>query len=302
MCAQRKAPAMDLSFHNPLKREKCNACGASYDAALPSCPKCGAKSEDPVYFRPLQAMSPMGFWKEIILFAAGFGGFQLLGLLVELAVLSIANEALIMGGLTDASLKAGLSAYADSLQFQAIVNYGAYLILFALLLAILASQSGRLFRKIGSQNALIGIPIGIGLLLATAFLNYLIMKYAGATTNENEGVIDSLASGTPWLALLIFGIIGPFCEEVTYRVGLFGSMRRINVILAYFIASIVFGLIHLHDFTSVNEWLSYPTYVLAGLVLALTYEKFGFGASFAAHAANNLISIALDILLMRMAA
>jgi membrane protease YdiL (CAAX protease family) len=108
-----------------------------------------------------------------------------------------------------------------------------------------------------------------------------------------------MLSSTPYLSLLVLGLVGPFCEELAYRVGLFGLTRRVNIYLAYFVASVVFGLIHMHDFTSVNEWLSFPDYLVAGAVLAVTYEKFGFGASYIAHATNNVFSLLVEMVLLR---
>jgi membrane protease YdiL (CAAX protease family) len=95
-------------------------------------------------------------------------------------------------------------------------------------------------------------------------------------------------------------LIAPFNEELAYRVGLFGASKRLNIYFAYFMASIVFGFIHMHfisaGWDNINEWLSLPDYVLAGLIFAYVYDHFGFGASFMAHATNNLVAVLATII------
>ena len=56
-------------------------------------------------------------------------------------------------------------------------------------------------------------------------------------------------------------------------------------------ASVVFGLIHMKDFSSLNEWLNFPDYLFAGLILSFVYHRFGFEGSVAAHVLNNLIAV-----------
>ena len=95
---------------------------------------------------------------------------------------------------------------------------------------------------------------------------------------------------------MITGIIGPICEEFAYRVGLFNLGMRINRLTAYLFATVVFGLIHMHDFASVNEWLNFPSYLIAGGILAFTYDRFGLSASITAHVVNNLYAVILTLI------
>jgi membrane protease YdiL (CAAX protease family) len=295
---------MDKMFKNPLQKEKCAKCGKVYDAALSDCPYCGARADDPAYFRPLREMTPMGFSKEVILFALGFIGFQFIAYFVELCVVFIASSSLESAGLSGASFTAGLLAFENSGTYVSWVNDTSYIALFIILIAFVGKDLTRLFKKFKNWKAYLGFPIGIGLILLSTLVNVfvlLIAKQANiiVTTNENQSTIDEMQNISPYLSILILGLVGPFCEELAYRVGLFGLTRRVNIYLAYFVASVVFGLIHIHDFTSVNEWLSFPDYLVAGAVLAVTYEKFGFGASYIAHATNNVFSLVAEMLFIR---
>ncbi|MBR3675120.1 MAG: CPBP family intramembrane metalloprotease, partial [Bacilli bacterium] len=109
--------------------------------------------------------------------------------------------------------------------------------------------------------------------------------------NENQDAINNIAKINVPLSILFLGFLGPICEELTYRVGLFNFTRRVNRIMGYVISAAIFGLIHIHDYGSLNEWLSYPSYLFAGLAFAFAYEKWGFGASTLAHVTNNVLSL-----------
>ena len=69
-----------------------------------------------------------------------------------------------------------------------------------------------------------------------------------------------------------------------------------NRLAAYLFATVVFGLIHMHDFASVNEWLNFPSYLIAGGILAFTYDRFGLSASITAHVVNNLYAVILTLI------
>ena len=118
-------------------------------------------------------------------------------------------------------------------------------------------------------------------------------------SNNNEEGITSITTLFPVLSLLIFGIIGPFVEEITYRVGLFNLLRKWNRVLAYLGTALIFGLIHF-DFKAtdiVTEFINLPSYVVSGLLLCYFYEYAGFEASFLAHVTNNVFAISAQIIL-----
>ena len=102
-------------------------------------------------------------------------------------------------------------------------------------------------------------------------------------------------------ALIIFGLIGPICEELTYRVGLYSLTKRWNRTAAYIITPIVFGLIHFNwesltigGNTLVNELCNLPDYIVAGVLFSYYYEKGGFACSATAHVVNNLVALSIS--------
>ena len=111
-----------------------------------------------------------------------------------------------------------------------------------------------------------------------------------------------------WLVVLlfalIFGVIGPICEEFTYRIGLFSLTKRLSRVAAYIITPLVFGFIHFGwgsiatgGDALIIELLNIPDYILAGVIFAFLYDRFGIGASTTAHVMNNLLSF-IQILIL----
>lgn len=62
--------------------------------------------------------------------------------------------------------------------------------------------------------------------------------------NNNEASLDSILKIFPIQGFLMTVILAPFAEEMTYRIGLFSALKRVNLILAFIVTALVFGLIH----------------------------------------------------------
>ena len=65
-----------------------------------------------------------------------------------------------------------------------------------------------------------------------------------AQDNANEKAVNEIILNTPILSFLFVVIIGPLCEEITYRLGLCNFLTRKNKFLAVALSAIIFGLIH----------------------------------------------------------
>lgn len=285
-----------LAFYSPFSKVKCDNCKNDYDALEASCPKCKClntrrEGEKSLFEGPHP--SPI---REICVFLMGFIGFQFLGIIISFITQLAKASELRNLGYSGTDLENALVSYTESSNYIAIVNYTSYFILFICLLLILWKQVKFLIPQIFNYKTLLGIPLGF-LILGVSIILSIIESRLGGQTNQNQTSVIKMVQQTPFLAILITGIIGPLCEELTYRFGLFDFGKRINRIIAYLFASVLFGLIHLHDYTSINEWISFPSYLVTGFLLAFIYEKFGLGASFVAHSVNNLVAI-IQILLL----
>ena len=285
-----------------FRNEICAKCGKAYDPARGSCPECGTASVDFDSVKGFVHMTPMGWGKEIALFLTGWLGFQLIALAIELITLSTTKSALESAGLSQASLEAGLQAFSSSTAFYEVVDFTAYVVLFSVMLVILDKDLNRLTKKFKESRSYYGFICGVGVMFFGILYNFVISLSGLEGDNNNQRVINAMTADSPILSLVVFGLIGPFTEELAYRVGLFGVLKRINVYLAYILTALIFGFIHF-DFQNAGsalEWAYLPDYVISGVLFALIYDKFGFGASYIAHAGNNFLGTLLTIIKNRL--
>ena len=166
------------------------------------------------------------------------------------------------------------------------------------MLIILNSDFIKLFSGLNKLNKwLQSLAFGVLLLIVQSTVSIIMQTIVPTGINNNEAGIESITSLYPFLSILVFGFVGPFVEEITYRVGLFTLLRKRNRVLAYIGTAIIFGLIHF-DFGAsdiVTELVNLPTYLASGLLLCYFYEYAGFEASFIAHATNNLVATIISL-------
>lgn len=284
-------------FHNPFRYDTCKECGKQYDHLSKECPACKTPSEDDPRRRSFDNNLVIGPLREIGMFLIGSAGLFVLAQIIGTIALLVARTNFVAQGLTGDELAKALTEYASSAQLTLVMNDITYVIVFAGLLLFLWRDGFHLFKSIINIRTLMGIPVFIGMLVLSLIWS-LISQQLGATTNDNQTAVVSTVILSPALAVLVTGLVAPFVEELTYRVGAFTFLKRINRVLAYVVVGVLFGFIHMKDFTSANEWLSFPSYLIAGIALCFAYDRFGFGAAFTAHAINNLVSV-ISILMSR---
>ena len=283
-------------FFNPFHRSVCPKCGKRYDPLSSSCPKCNEKNEevDP-RARSFAPLLTLGANREIGLFLIGFVGLFLLAQVIGIITLSAESFRYAQMGLTGDELKAALTEFSSSVRFTLLINDLTYTLIFAAMLLFLWKDNRRLLKSFANLKILFGFVVGFAMIILSGIWSNIAIKL-GASTNINQGAVEETIKASPLLAVLVTGLIAPFVEELTYRVGAFTFLKRINTVLAYVVVGALFGLIHIKDYGSLNEWLSYPSYLIAGLCLCFAYDKFGFGGSFLDHAMNNLLAVLSCIL------
>ena len=219
----------------------------------------------------------------------------MLAQLIGIITLSAESFRYVQMGLTGDELKAALTEFSSSVRFTLLINDLTYTLVFAAMLLFLWKDNRRLLKSFANLKILFGFVVGFTMIILSGIWSNIAIKL-GASTNINQGAVEETIKASPLLAVLVTGLIAPFVEELTYRVGAFTFLKRINTVLAYVVVGALFGLIHIKDYGSLNEWLSYPSYLIAGLCLCFAYDKFGFGGSFLAHAMNNLLAVLSCIL------
>ncbi|MCD8203861.1 MAG: CPBP family glutamic-type intramembrane protease [Coprobacillus sp.] len=272
-----------------FSKRVCPNCGTEYDEVGDECPSCHAPNTSKERYDGFNNMTMVSPVKEIFAFLIGFAGLQIFALIVEVIL---------------------LMAYEDSdtlytARGNMTINVAAYALVLAALFALVFKERGsfaKTFTK--SETYLFGFLAFLVLILASGVYSFIISFFYTTEGNNNQSSINTLTELYPFASIIVFGIIGPLVEEVTYRVGLFSFFRRINRWSAYLLTIIIFALIHF-DFTTIgggwneeleNELINLPSYLIAAGVFCFVYERRGFGASFFAHFLNNIIAVLFIIL------
>ena len=237
-------------FFNPFHRSVCPKCGKRYDPLSSSCPKCNEKNEevDPraCSFAPLLTL---GAYREIGLFLIGFVGLFLLAQVIGIITLSAESFRYAQMGLTGDELKAALTEFSSSVRFTLLINDLTYTLVFAAMLLFLWKDNRRLLKSFANLKILFGFVVGFAMIILSGIWSNIAIKL-GASTNINQGAVEETIKASPLLAVLVTGLIAPFVEELTYRVGAFTFLKRINTVLAYVVVGALFGLIHIKDYGS----------------------------------------------------
>ena len=114
----------------------------------------------------------------------------------------------------------------------------------------------------------------LGLNILVTIIGF-ILKLFGFTgdSSQNETNITELlhSNAAPFLLILGLGVAGPIVEELVFRQFLIGFLERyIPMWAAIAISSLLFGLIHMHGFTTA-EWFNVWYYSAMGLAFSLIY-------------------------------
>lgn len=226
--------------------------------------------------------------KRIGIFLMGFLGINLLALIFPSNL--IYNLLIKIGGET----------FAET-QIKGVLNFTIYFLLTIILLLILwKDEIVRILKEFKLPQAIKdGITIGIIIMAGTILYNLVIKAiFPDLTSNVNEEEVDNFIINSPFLSFFTVGIFAPICEELTYRYGLFGSLKKANKILAYIGTTIIFALIHFNFSTDqkvlLNELLNLPSYLFAAAMLCYAYDRNeNLSCSIVAHATNNITSFVL---------
>ena len=264
-------------------KKNCKHCGSSYDVAEDTCPACHQPNEDFDRLGLSRNVVWLPYLKQVLLFAIGYLGLDLIALLVQLFLGSFFEE-------------------PDATYFT-ILNTVRYTGIFAVMIIIITPYMKKFlvtFKKLIPY--LIGILGAMGLIGFAIIYGNIINLIYPTETSDNQQIANEMISAYPILCLLVLGIVGPIVEEITYRVGVFTFFLRINKWAAYLVTAVIFAFIHFNFFAGtaegyINELLNLPSYLFAGLFLCFLYHKFGLASSVTAHILNNLYSVVMMIIL-----
>ncbi len=284
------------SFFSGFEKKECPNCHQTVDKVFPKCPNCHEDFSLDAIQEQFKNLTPLGPIKEISVFLFGFLGLQILSLIFQALLVSLTQSILWNGGLTGASLLEAMNRYFQSVDCLTLLNYGTYIIALLILLLFLWKDCFRLLKTFKKKSILWGFLGGLIIFVISYLLTLFLSIWA--ETSENQETSNAMMASYPVLVTIMSVIFIPFFEEATYRLGLFTFLKRIHPLVAYLGSMIIFGLIHIHDFGSLNEWLNFPVYALGGLCFGFIYDRFGFGASYLAHGTYNLIACIFNLITM----
>lgn len=278
--------------------KKCKKCGLLIEKDKDVCPFCKTNQNiEPVienndkkesikleYLSRSKGLA-LSNLKEIALFLLGTIGL----ILIQLIAIGITT------------LACG-KVFLTTTKGNAIVIISTYCVLFSLMILVLFKDNIKILLdfKNSKLNLLWGFLMGIGIIIISFLYNFLV-SLAGKGSNDNQENIVSIVNLYPVAAVLVFGILGPICEEFTYRLGFFSVLKKVNKYLAYVVVAVFFGFIHFNASSEdlINELINLPNYIIAGVALCFTYDMFGLPASITAHVLNNLVGV-IQILLLKL--
>ena len=230
--------------------------------------------------------------RQLVLFVLGWAGLQAIAITVSVTVRAILSYIY--------TNPIELANALGHISYPASINIISYVILLVVLVMVDWDTLKKLLPSFIRLSVVFkGIGYGALILLAGIALNSLYLAFGiDLSDNANESSITAIMRNYPFFSIIAFVIAGPICEEITYRLGLFGLLRHLNRYVAYAVTFLFFGLIHFDFDTTnmINELLNLPFYIIAGLIFCYIYEREGLATSIYAHITNNLVSFITSFL------
>ena len=258
-----------------FRNKKCPNCETYYEPTLEKCPGCHKTNE---LYLNREITNKIVFMHPIAQIGMFLAGFALAGMLV--GELIISNFVVLIPG--------------DDVLKQTLLLLFTYLSMLGGLAAIvLTTRRKHFFSKYKrGLDYVYGIGYAITIVLVSMIIGAIITIFHTPADNNNQAAAVAVAKNYPIIAFFLLGFLGPICEELTYRVGLYSFFRRINKYLAFGVTIVVFALIHF-DFGAediINELWSLPSYLISGFILTLAYDHRGPACSMTAHVLYNIFA------------
>ena len=255
--------------------KKCPHCDSDYDVALPTCSVCHTPDRhyDERHISP--AIVWFEKWKQVAMILLGTIGLSIVASFANLFLASEGFDLLLTNMIAYMLALAGIGFVIG----KDVINFKPHF-------------------KVGYYY-LIGVVGTIALYVFSMIYGGIIHSITEMEVSTNESIADGFIIDYPWLAFFVIVLLGPICEELTYRVGFFSFLYRVKPWLAYLATILVFAFIHFDAkaFENVdlmrNEFLNLPYYLFAGATFCFLYHKWGLAASLTAHLGNNLLTFIL---------
>ena len=180
----------------------------------------------------------------------------------------------------------------DELEIN-LVYYGvSCLVLVAVNFTALRRDFDPLCDRLALNLRIIAVCYGL-ILLGNMAVNLILYPFVEDLNPNNDAVMEMLdESYGPMAGVVIF--LAPIAEELLFRAGLFGTIRRKNKALAYVVTIAVFAAYHVWSFalTDPGQIIFVVQYLPAAFLLAWCYDNTGsIWCSIFLHMLNNGVSV-----------
>lgn len=170
---------------------------------------------------------------------------------------------------------------AGLIQSGALSEARANLILYAVGAVYMLVFAGRFLRR--DFDNICDAPFGTIFGVAGSFVSLfaanvilgLILSALGYADNPNNGAVAEIAAAERGAMTAAAVFLAPIAEELIFRAGIFGVLRRHSVKLAYIISVILFSLYHVVGYTALDAsaWVYAVQYIPATVILCRCYER-----------------------------
>ena len=174
-----------------------------------------------------------------------------------------------------------------------------YYVLFAVTLLIfhrfLALTSSRFFDSLNAS--LTALFLALLVFYGANELMYRVLSLFFANRpNLNDTVIAAQVSAAPRTTALIVIFLAPFVEEVLFRGLVFGCLKDMSRVVAYFVSAALFSLLQVWTSApwqwSLTHLILTLQYLVPGLVFAWAFDRSGtLWTSILLHAAVNALAL-----------
>jgi len=263
-----------------IYNKNCSNCQGYYDPTLEQCPFCHKDNE---LYQRRSVLNNVFFFHPLAQLGLFLCGFAYVGMLMTEVVGSLL-----------------FSFVNEELLKQILLLFFTYLMMFGGLMGIAMTTRRKSFLKRYTRplDYAFGIGYAVALGLAGLVVGIIVSQFYKGGDNTNQTTAILLSKNYPILSGIVLCLLGPICEEFTYRVGLYSLLRRINVFLAMGVTIVVFAFIHF-DFTAddmISELWSLPSYFASAIILTIAYEHRGPACSMIAHIAYNTFAFIMILL------
>lgn len=157
------------------------------------------------------------------------------------------------------------------------LNIIAYSVGTVYMLALLGKFLRRDFDALCDHPVKFIVEIGVsyGIYYLSNFVIALILTTADSLSNPNNGAVIDMAMESGRQMVIMTVVMAPIVEELMFRAGVFGLLRKYNRVAAYAASMILFSVYHIwaYAISDASYWIYVIQYLPVAFLLCRCYER-----------------------------